>query len=78
MSRFGWWGSRILDLDDFDLLRDPHACVVCGGAGVVFESIDEERLPVAVPCHGCKTFCKICNDWVKKKGHDGHHSSPHP
>jgi hypothetical protein len=32
----------------------PGTCPECAGAGEVLEQIDEERLPVTVPCRRCR------------------------
>jgi len=45
-------------------------CVHCDGLGYVMESIDDERLPVSVPCQWCRAYCKPCDKWVPKKGHE--------
>jgi hypothetical protein len=47
----------------------PGACIECAGAGEVLDVIDEERLPVTVPCHRCQVFCKPCGRYVSKEGH---------
>jgi hypothetical protein len=44
------------------------ACPICGGLGQVLESIDRERLPVAVSCYACHEYCRACKK-VVKKGH---------
>jgi hypothetical protein len=45
------------------------ACVECAGAGVVLDVIDEERMPVTVPCSRCQMLCLGCRRWVKREGH---------
>lgn len=45
------------------------ACPQCGGIGSVPEQIDEDRLPVMVPCQACQVLCKRCRQW-RKKVHD--------
>jgi hypothetical protein len=47
----------------------PGACPWCGGSGIQFDQIDEERPEVAVPCFYCRVFCYLCKRDVPKKGH---------
>jgi hypothetical protein len=55
---------------DFELTLKPGTCTACGGIGVLLENIDEERHDVTVPCWKCRTFCKACDRYVKKTGHE--------
>lgn len=77
MSRWMKLRGHMIERFLFDepLPSDPTVyrtayCPRCGGAGVVSESIDDERADVAVPCPHCRMFCKACRDWVKRAGHN--------
>jgi len=48
----------------------PYSCPQCCDTGVSIERIDEERYDVVVPCWACRRFCKPCNKYVAKKGHE--------
>jgi hypothetical protein len=48
----------------------PGACSRCGGTGQLVESIDSERYDVTVPCFACRRYCKACDKYVKKTGHE--------
>jgi hypothetical protein len=75
MSRRGHWvqdGDRIVPrllFEPTDLKYRPDSCKVCDDLGVTVETIDEERYDVTVPCWKCRVFCKACNKYVKKSGH---------
>jgi len=45
-------------------------CVHCGGTGQRIENIDPELHDVLVPCDFCRVYCKGCDRYVKKSGHD--------
>ena len=51
-------------------MKPSDVCVHCDGMGTVMEQIDEERLPVSVPCYWCRVYCKACDRYVPKKGHE--------
>jgi len=72
MSRYVHDGGRYWPRVLFDPPVNPPAgeCMHCGGTGVRAESIDEERYDVLVPCRWCQTFCKVCDKWVQKAGHE--------
>jgi hypothetical protein len=59
---------RIL-FDPVDLKYRPDVCKVCDGMGVTLQTLDEERYDVAMPCWACRVFCKACNKYVNKSGH---------
>jgi hypothetical protein len=62
--------SRKLSGNAFAVVkREPWACAWCDGEGTVMEQIDDDRLPVPVPCFMCRKHCAQCNKWVKKSGH---------
>jgi hypothetical protein len=72
MSRYVQVGKHIFPASMFepDLKPPPGACKQCGGRGSLVETIDSERFDVLVPCWSCQTFCKTCNRYVKKGGHE--------
>jgi hypothetical protein len=63
--------ERIGQLVSEDISRKagPRACPWCGDSGTLFEEIDEERWPVAVPCWNCRVYCGACKRDVPKKRH---------
>jgi hypothetical protein len=71
MSRLVQWGDKIMprSLFEADLSHQADSCTVCGGATVMVEQIDDERLDVVVPCWGCRMYCRDCRKYVKKNGH---------
>jgi hypothetical protein len=60
--------SRSEVLPPLDL--KPGVCVHCGGLGAVPEMIDEELPDAMVPCDWCRVYCKACDKYVLKTGHD--------
>jgi hypothetical protein len=50
------WKGKLWPRSLFDPPIDspPAACPICGGIGLVAESIDEERYDVMVECWRCK------------------------
>ncbi len=75
MSGSHWvrWGDhlvpRIMCEPDLDAAK-PGTCPHCGGVGAYPESIDEERYDEMMPCFWCREFCKACQRYVKKGGHE--------
>ena len=62
------YSARFVEAFDAGLTLPKGTCVHCGGSGRRLESIDDERLPVDVPCDFCQAFCKACNAY-RRKGH---------
>jgi len=66
------WGRdlvpRVMCEPDEDV--KPGTCVHCGGVGARPESIDEERYDEMMPCPWCRQFCKACQRYVPKTGHE--------
>jgi hypothetical protein len=50
--------------------NERGGCPQCGGLGVLVETIDAERYDVTVPCWACRRYCKACDKYVKKEGHE--------
>ena len=44
--RSQWWPHEFIEPDP----RVPDVCPSCGGLGYRLEELDEDRLPVTVPC----------------------------
>jgi hypothetical protein len=69
--------SRHIQSEGRSILRElleepsppPGTCQHCGGSGVNYECIDEDRFDVPVPCVWCKRYCKACDNWVAKGEH---------
>jgi hypothetical protein len=70
-SHYVDWGGRLVPrrIVEPDLSITPGVCRACDGLGAVPETIDEERYDVMVPCHFCRVFCKLCDRYVAKTGH---------
>jgi hypothetical protein len=70
MSRLVEWDGRLIPraLIEPDLNPPPGTCSRCGGLGSIPEQLDDDRLPVMVPCYRCREFCKTCRKWLRK-GH---------
>jgi hypothetical protein len=71
MSRWVQDGDRIVPrslVEPWDI--KPGDCPYCGGTGERPECIDEERYDVMMACPMCQEFCKACDRYVKKGGHE--------
>ena len=71
MSRYVEWHGKLWPRSLFEPPLDlpPGTCTWCGGSGITFEQIDEDRLDVAVQCQRCQMWCKVCRGWVARSGH---------
>ena len=65
------WGDKLVPrslVEDFPHV--PGNCPLCGGLGLVVETIDRERMDEMAPCWRCTFYCKTCKRRVKTDGHE--------
>ena len=64
------WGGRLVPRSLAEDIQIAGACVQCGGSGVLAEAVDTDQWPEMTPCWRCQMFCKRCQRWVAKEGHE--------
>jgi excinuclease UvrABC ATPase subunit len=72
MSRYVQHEGHLWPPGVFDPPMNPPkgACAHCGGTGQRVESIDDERPDVLVPCEACQEYCRVCDKYRQKGGHE--------
>lgn len=56
--------------EPWDRPKQRPECGICCDTGVTIETIDEERYDVVVACWKCRVYCKACDRYVQKSGHE--------
>jgi hypothetical protein len=72
MSKYVRWGRKLVQSSFCEppLDRPKGTCPHCGGLGLTPESIDEDLYDEMLPCQMCRMYCKRCDNWVRKTGHE--------